>query len=70
MTFLDGGELNLGAVRDSTLNASNSFQLFQETFEAALFRGHEALQLSLKIAPTGASAGTVSTSGGGETIGS
>jgi hypothetical protein len=30
--FLDGGELDLGIVRDSTLNATNDFQIFGETF--------------------------------------
>jgi hypothetical protein len=58
--FLDGGELNLGMVRDSTLNRTNDFQMFSESFEKAIFRGHESVQLTLKIAPTGASAGTVS----------
>lgn len=66
--FLDGGELNLGMVRDSTLNKTNDFQMFSETFEKAIFRGHETLELTLTIAPTGASAGTVTTTPG--TVGS
>jgi hypothetical protein len=69
--FLDGGELNLGMVRDSVLNKTNDFQMFSETFEKAVFRGHASVQLALKIAPTGASVGTVApVSGGTETIGS
>ena len=56
--FLDGGELNLGMVRDSTLNRTNDFQMFSETFEKAIFRGHETLELTLTISPTGASIGT------------
>lgn len=74
-SFLDGGELNLGMVRDSTLNRTNDFQMFSETFENAIFRGHESQQLTFSIAPTGASAGTVSTESftagtGIETLGS
>lgn len=69
--FLDGGELNLGMVRDSVLNKTNDFQMFTETFEKAIFRGHESEQVAFKIAPTGASVGTVApVSGGTETIGS
>lgn len=33
--FLDGGTLDLGIVRDSTLNAQNRFQTFTETWEVA-----------------------------------
>lgn len=69
--FLDGGELNLGMVRDSTLNKTNDFQMFSETFEKAIFRGHETLELTLNILPTGGSAGTVAPAGGGAgTLGS
>lgn len=32
--YLDGGTLDLGVVRDSTLNASNQFQTFYEAWEA------------------------------------
>lgn len=32
--FLDGGQLDLGIVRDSTLNATNKFQTFFESWEA------------------------------------
>jgi hypothetical protein len=57
--FLDGGSLDLGMVRDSALNATNNFQMFSETFEKAVFLGHESHQLNLHVAPTGASIGTV-----------
>jgi hypothetical protein len=31
--YLDGGTLDLGLIRDSTLNATNNFEIFAETFE-------------------------------------
>lgn len=52
-TFLDGGSLDLGLVRDSTLNAQNSYQLFYETFEAVAFTGVEALQVTSTVTPSG-----------------
>lgn len=33
LQLLDGGTLDLGLVRDSTLNTSNDFQMFSETFK-------------------------------------
>jgi hypothetical protein len=42
--------------------------MFSETFEKAIFRGHESLELTLSIAPTGASVGTVASTT--ETLGS
>lgn len=57
--FLDGGELNLGVVRDSTLDSTNDYQTFVETFENVAFRGIEALWIIATLAPTGGSAGTV-----------
>lgn len=57
--FLDGGELNLGMVRDSTLNRTNDFQMFSETFEKLVFRGHESVEITLEIDPTAASAAAV-----------
>jgi hypothetical protein len=59
--FLDGGTLDLGTVRDSTLNGLNRFQTFAESFEGTAFRGIESFELVLRINPTGASAATVST---------
>lgn len=37
--FGDGGTLDLGVVRDSTLNATNDLQVFAEGFEVAFKRG-------------------------------
>jgi len=53
MQFLDGGTLDLGLVRDSTLNAANDFQMFSESFEAVLFRGGESLRISQAVSPSG-----------------
>lgn len=60
--FLDGGTLDLGLVRDSGLNAKNRYRTFVETFEGTAFRGIESLRLNMEVQPTGATAGTVSTS--------
>lgn len=37
--FLDGGRLDLGVVRDSTLDATNDYETFVETFEGTANRG-------------------------------
>jgi hypothetical protein len=57
--FLDGGSLDLGIVRDSTLNGTNDAQMFAETWEGAHF--HSALpqeSLTLTSCPDGAVAAT------------
>lgn len=59
--FLDGGTLDLGVVRDSTLNSQNRFQTFSESFETTAFRGIESIHLVLQVAPTGESAATADT---------
>lgn len=51
--FLDGGELNLGIVRDSTLNNTNEYQTFMETFEAVAYRGVESWSLEINVCPSG-----------------
>lgn len=61
--FLDGGTLDLGIVRDSTLNSTNDYQTFTETFEAVAFLGVESLLVTSTICPTGLTAGTADTSG-------
>lgn len=61
--LLDGGELNLGLVRDSTLNSENRFQTFSESWEIPVNRGVEPLVIYMAVQPTGASAATVSTVG-------
>jgi hypothetical protein len=60
--FLDGGRLDLGVVRDSTLDATNDYETFIETFEGIAFRGLEAYQVQSMVLPTGASAGTTASS--------
>lgn len=54
--FLDGGTLDLGIVRDSTLNATNDFENFVETFEGVAARGVEALWITSTVCPDGTSA--------------
>lgn len=58
---LDGGTLDLGVVRDSTLNADNRFQTFSESFEFPAFRGIESIHLIIAAQPTGQSAATKDT---------
>ena len=54
---VDGGSLELGIVRDSTLNSTNDFQLFGETFEnvARLGPAQGALWITQGICPSGES---------------
>lgn len=59
--YLDGGTLDLGVVRDSTLNGLNRFQTFSESFETTAFRGIESIHLVLRVQPTGESAATADT---------
>jgi hypothetical protein len=61
--YLDAGEIDLGTVRDSSLNAVNAYELFQEEFNGLAFRGARALQIVLSTEPTGQHAGTLDTSG-------
>lgn len=57
--FLDGGTLDLGVVRDSTLNTRNSFQIFAETFEQVAKVGPQSLELTFTVSPTGGYAAAV-----------
>lgn len=50
---LDGGTLDLGLVRDSTLNATNEFATFAENFENVAFIGQESLEIQLNLSPDG-----------------
>lgn len=59
--FLDGGTLDLGLVRDSTLNSRNRYRQFSETFEGIANRAVEPLRLAMTVQPTGGTAGTVDT---------
>lgn len=60
--FVDGGELNLGLVRDSTLNGTNDFEVFFETFEGLLWLGPFGLTLTLTTCPNGTSQAAASVS--------
>lgn len=51
--YLDLGELDLGLVRDSTLNASNDYQLFSEEFVKVFYRGVEALWINAALCYSG-----------------
>ena len=59
--FLDGGTLDLGIVRDSTLNATNDYKMFLETFEGLAKVGVESLAITTPVNLWGATAGTVDT---------
>lgn len=59
---LDGGTLDLGTVRDSTLNSRNRFQTFSEAWEGTAFRGIESIHLVLQVHPTGQSSATADAS--------
>lgn len=58
-SFMDGGTLDLGLVRDSTLNAANDYQTFVETFENVVKFGSESLRIRSAYRPTGAAGGSV-----------
>jgi hypothetical protein len=57
--YLDGGTLDLGLVRDSTLNSTNDYQVFSEVFENVAFVGVESLQVVSTVHDTGQTAGVV-----------
>jgi hypothetical protein len=57
--FLDGGTLDLGLVRDSTLNSINRYQTFVEDWEGVAFNGIESLRTVMEVQPTGMVAGTL-----------
>lgn len=50
---LDGGELDIGIVRDSVLNATNDFSSFGEVFETIAFIGIESLAITTSICANG-----------------
>lgn len=59
--FLEDAAIDLGIVRDSTLNATNDYQMFVESFENVAKVGVESLRITSALAIAGASAGTVNT---------
>jgi chemotaxis protein histidine kinase CheA len=54
--FLDGGTLDLGVIRDSTLVGTNDYKMFVETFEGLAFVGVESLKVVSTISVNGARA--------------
>jgi hypothetical protein len=63
--FLDGGRLDLGIVRDSTLDATNDFEVFYESFEAIADRGFSksCTQYVTELCANGQSGATATVSG-------
>lgn len=57
--FLDGGRLDVGIIRDSTLVSTNDYKSFFEVFEAVAKVGPESNLITLPVSPTGASGATV-----------
>lgn len=56
---VDGGELDLGIIRDSTINLTNDLQIFGEIFETVAFVGVESYALTLDVCASGLAAGFV-----------
>ena len=50
---LDAGELNLGVVRDSSLNSTNDFQIFAEGWENVAYVGVESDCIATAVCPSG-----------------
>lgn len=57
--FMAGPTLDMGVVRDSTLNVANDFQIFAENFEGLATPGFDPIYLDLAICPTGEAAALV-----------
>lgn len=57
--FLDGGTLDLGIVRDSTLVGTNDYRMFVETFESVAKVGVESVQVTVTTHISGAIVGTI-----------
>jgi len=58
MLHLDGGTLDLGVVRDSTLNTRNEYKTFSESWEGVAHRGVEAIRGVITTRPLGMVSGT------------
>lgn len=63
--YLDGGNLDLGVVRDSGLVSTNDYKTFSETFEGVAKFGVEGLVVTQQSAIDGATVGTVEPAGAG-----
>ena len=62
--FLDGGTLDLGIIRDSSLVGTNDYKMFIETFENVAFVGVESLKITTAISINGVAAALRDTTGG------
>lgn len=62
--MLDGGTLDLGIIRDSSLVGTNDYKMFLESFETAAFVGIESLKITSTINVNGAAAALRDTLGG------
>lgn len=62
--FLDGGTLDLGIIRDSSLVGTNDYKMFIETFEGVAKVGIESLAVTSTINVNGAAAALRDTLGG------
>jgi len=62
--FLDGGTLDLGVIRDSTLVGTNDYKMFVETFEGVAKVGIESLKVTSTINVNGVAAALRDTTGG------
>ena len=60
--FLDGGTLDLGIVRDSTLVGTNDYRMFVESFEGVAKVGIESLAITQTFKVTGEAAALIDTS--------
>ncbi len=56
------GTLDLGLVRDSTLNATNDYQVFSESWECVVPKVIESLKITSTLCTTGAGATDASSS--------
>jgi hypothetical protein len=62
--FLDGGTLDLGIIRDSSLVGTNDYKMFVETFEGIAKVGIESLAITTAISINGVAAALRDTTGG------
>ncbi len=62
--FLDGGTLDLGIIRDSSLVGTNDYKMFVETFEGIAKVGIESLAITQTVNVNGVAAALRDTTGG------
>ena len=62
--FLDGGTLDLGIIRDSSLVGTNDYKMFVETFEGIAKVGIESIKVTSTISVNGVAAALRDTTGG------